>query len=48
MELTDKEVHLLARLSRDRGLYADCKGAEVDTLQELGLLVPYELTRDSL
>ena len=22
MELTDKEIHLLARLSRDRGLYA--------------------------
>jgi len=22
MKLTDKEIHLLARLSRDRGLYA--------------------------
>jgi hypothetical protein len=38
MELTDKEIHLLARLSRDRGLYAECKGAELDALQELGLL----------
>jgi hypothetical protein len=38
MELTDKGIHLLARLSRDRGLYADCKGAELDALQELGIL----------
>jgi hypothetical protein len=38
MELTDKEIHLLARLSRDRGLYAECKGADLDALQELGLL----------
>ena len=38
MELTDTEIHLLARLSPDRGLYAECKGAELDALQELGLL----------
>jgi hypothetical protein len=38
MELTDKEIHLLARLSRHRGLYAECKGADLDALQELGLL----------
>jgi hypothetical protein len=38
MELTDKKIHLLARLSRDRGLYAECKGADLDGLQELGLL----------
>ncbi len=38
MELTDKEIQLLARLSRDRGLYAACKGAELDALQKLGLL----------
>ena len=38
MELTDKEIHLLARLSRDRGLYAECKGADLDALQKLGLL----------
>ena len=38
MELTDKEIQLLAQLSRDRGLYAECKGAELDALQELGLL----------
>jgi hypothetical protein len=38
MELTDKEIHLLARLSRDRGLYAECKGADLDELQKLGLL----------
>ena len=38
MELTDNEIHLLARLSRDRGLYAECKGADLDALQELGLL----------
>src|SRR5215469_4631090 len=38
MELTDTEIHPLARLSRDRGLYAECKGADLDALQELGLL----------
>ena len=38
MELTDKEIRLLARLSRDRGLYAECKGADLDALQELGFL----------
>jgi hypothetical protein len=38
MELTDKEIQLLARLSRDRRLYAECKGADLDALQELGLL----------
>jgi hypothetical protein len=38
MELSDTEIHLLARLSRDRGLYAECKGADLDELQELGLL----------
>jgi hypothetical protein len=37
MESTDKEIHLLARLSRDRRLYAECKG-DLDALQELGLL----------
>src|ERR1700760_2204441 len=38
MELTNKEMQLLARLSRDRRLYAECKGADLDALQELGLL----------
>jgi hypothetical protein len=38
MELTDNEIQLLARLSRDRRLYAVCKGADLDALQELGLL----------
>ena len=38
MELTDNEIRLLARLSRDRGLYAECKGADLETLQRLGLL----------
>ena len=38
MELTDEEIQLLAQLSRDRGLYAECKGADLDALQELGLL----------
>ena len=38
MELTVKGIHLLARLSRDRRLYAECKGAHLDALQELGLL----------
>jgi hypothetical protein len=37
MGLTDKEIHLLARLLRDRGLYAEYKGADLDALQELGL-----------
>jgi hypothetical protein len=38
MELTDKDIQLLAQLSRDRVLYAECKGADLDALQELGLL----------
>ena len=38
MELTDKEIHLLARLSRHRGLYAECKGVDLDALQKLGLI----------
>jgi hypothetical protein len=38
MQMTDKGIHLLARLSRDRGLYAECKGADLDALQQLGLL----------
>ena len=38
MELTDKEIQLLAQLSRDRGLYAECKGAELDALQKYGLI----------
>ena len=38
MELTNKEIQLLAQLSRDRRLYAECKGAELDALQELGML----------
>ena len=38
MELTGKEIHLLARLSQGRRLYAECKGAGLDALQELGLL----------
>ena len=38
MELTDQEIQLLAQLSQDRGLYAECKGAELEALQELGLL----------
>jgi hypothetical protein len=38
MELTDKEIQLLAQLSRNRCLYADCKGTDLDALQELGLL----------
>jgi hypothetical protein len=38
MELSDKAIHLLARLSRDCRLYAECKGADLDALQELGLL----------
>ena len=38
MKLTVGEIHLLARLSRDRGLYAECKGHDLDALQKLGLL----------
>ena len=38
MQLTNKEMHLLAQLSRDRGLYAECKGADLDVLQGLGIL----------
>jgi hypothetical protein len=38
MELTDREIQLLGRLSRDRRLYAECKGADLDALQKLGLL----------
>ena len=38
MELTDQEIHLLARLSRNRSLYAECEGADLDALQKLGLL----------
>jgi hypothetical protein len=32
----------LARLSRDRRLYAECKGDELDALQELGLLLWFD------
>ena len=38
MELTVKGIYLLARLSRDRRLYAECKGADLDALQKRGLL----------
>ena len=38
MELTNKEIHLLARLSSERCLYAECKGANLEELQKLGLL----------
>jgi hypothetical protein len=38
MELTDREIQLLAQLSLDRGLYAECNGADLEALQELGLL----------
>ena len=34
----EKEMHLLAQLARGRGLYAECKGADLDAVQELGLL----------
>jgi hypothetical protein len=37
MELNDREIHLLAQLSSDRRLYAECKGADLGALQELGL-----------
>ena len=43
MELTDKEIQLLAQLSRNPRLYVECKGAGLDALQELGL--PQCLTR---
>ena len=42
MELADREIRLLARLSRDRGLYAECGGADLDALQKLGLLQWYD------
>jgi hypothetical protein len=38
MELTDTEMHLLARLSWDRRLYAECEGADLDALEKVGLL----------
>jgi hypothetical protein len=38
LKLTDNGIQLLAQLSRDRGLYAECKGAELDALQQLGIL----------
>jgi hypothetical protein len=38
MKMTDKEMQLLAGLSRDRGLYAECRGADLEALQKLGLL----------
>src|SRR6516162_11288791 len=38
MELTDKEIHLLAQLSQHRGLYAEHKGADLDALLKLRLL----------
>jgi hypothetical protein len=38
MELTDTEIHLLTRLSQDRRLYAECKGADLDALEKVGLL----------
>ena len=34
VKLSDKGIRLLARLSRDRGLYAECKGADLDALQK--------------
>ena len=36
--MTNKQIHLLAQLSRDRGLYDECKGADLDGLQALGLV----------
>ena len=36
MELNDRQIHLLARLSWDRRLYTECKGADLGALQELG------------
>src|ERR1700746_2122415 len=38
IELTVKEIHLVARLARGRGLYAECKGPDLDALQKLDLL----------
>jgi hypothetical protein len=38
MKMTGEKIQLLTQLSRDRGLYAECKGVELDALQELGLL----------
>jgi hypothetical protein len=38
LKLTDNGIQLLAQLSRDRGLYAECKGADLDVLQGLGIL----------
>ena len=38
MKLTIGEIHLLARLARNRRLYVECKGTNLDALQELGLL----------
>ena len=46
MELTDMEIHLLAKLSQHRDLYAECKGADLEALQELGLLQWFD-TRSS-
>ena len=46
MELTDKGIQLLAQLSRDRGLYGECKSPELDALQKLGLLQWFD-TRSS-
>jgi hypothetical protein len=46
MELNGREIHLLARLARDRGLYAECKSADLDALQGLGLLQWFD-TRSS-
>jgi hypothetical protein len=37
VELTNKEIPLLAWLSRRRGLYAECKGADLDALQKAWL-----------
>ena len=42
MEWTDKELHLLARLSRHHRLYAECKGAGLEALQRGGLLVWFD------
>lgn len=42
MELSDTEMHLLAQLSRDRRLYAECKGATLEALQKRGLLQWYD------
>jgi hypothetical protein len=46
MKLTVEDIHLLARLSRNRHLYAECKGADLDALQGLGLLQWFD-TRSS-